>query len=127
VHGRGTYRQERSLGSIGRRQADLGVDVEETLDAAWRPDGGLNSKDVRLDVVVVKGTGDGKGAGDLFCKCQPEYPSLFLSLPVFLSRFFFFFSLSLNLLRIRILHEARECVPGHERGKTLTCLESPEK
>lgn len=64
----GIYREKAALGRVKRGQADLGVDVEETLEAAGRPDGALNAELVGLEVVVIKGALDGQGACDLlFC------------------------------------------------------------
>lgn len=75
---KGIYREESVLAAVGGRQADLGVDVEETLDAAWRPDSALNTELVRLEVVVVIGALDGEGGGDLSpgCVSQPLVGSM---------------------------------------------------
>jgi len=64
---KGLYRQKTVLGrAAARRDADFGVDVEKTLDAARRPHGALETKLVRLEVVVVVGATDSHGGGDLF-------------------------------------------------------------
>jgi hypothetical protein len=59
------YRQESSSVGVEGRKADLGVDVEETLLSARRPDGALDAKLIGLEVVVVKDTLQGEGRGDL--------------------------------------------------------------
>jgi len=63
----GSYRKLARLGvaSVLGRDADFGVDVEETLEAAGRPDGALDAELVGLDVVVVVGALDGHGRRDL--------------------------------------------------------------
>jgi hypothetical protein len=53
-----------SLGVEGS-DADLGVDVEETLLSARRPDSALNGEGVSAEVVVVEEALEGKGGGGL--------------------------------------------------------------
>lgn len=57
----GIYREQSGPGAVHGAQADLGVDVEQALDAAGGPDGGLDAELVRLEVVVVVGAADGEG------------------------------------------------------------------
>lgn len=66
---KGSYSEQVPVLGAERRHADLGVDVEETLEAAGGPDGALDAELVRLDVVVVEGALDGEGRANL-CWCQ---------------------------------------------------------
>lgn len=56
-----TYSKESRLLGVDWGQADLGVDVEVAVLATGGPDGCLNAELVRLEVVVVVGTGEGQG------------------------------------------------------------------
>lgn len=60
-----SYRKEGGLDRVHGRQPHLGVDVEEPLQPAGGPDGRLDAKGVRLEVVVVVGALEREGRGDL--------------------------------------------------------------
>jgi hypothetical protein len=62
---KGSYSELGVALGAGSRHANLGVDVEESLEAARRPDGALDAELVRLEVVVVVGALNGEGRADL--------------------------------------------------------------
>lgn len=59
------YRQQSGVVGVQRCHADLGVDVEQALLTAWRPDSALKAKLIRLQIVVVVGAVEGLLGGDL--------------------------------------------------------------
>lgn len=63
---KGSYSEQVPVVGAERRHADLGVDVEETLEAAGRPNGALDAELVGLDVIVVEGALDAEGGADLW-------------------------------------------------------------